>query len=305
MYVRSFIMITLSHLSKAFGGHQAVSDLSFTLQPGEVLGLIGQNGAGKTTTFRMILDFIQADDGTISWDNHPIDDHLRRKIGFLPEERGLYQKQTVEEQVVYLAQLHGMEKKAAKAALKDWMDRLQVVGEPGDLVQSLSKGNAQKVQMIMALIFEPEFIILDEPFSGLDPVNAAIFMDEIKRLKAHGAMIIFSSHNMDNVSQISDQLLMLKKGRTVLQGPVQAIRESFGRTRLYVEAPHLTKSDYLAMAGVIHAEPKDGGYMLTLAYEAAGRQIFEAVTRNGYIPAFSQQPPTLAEIFKTEVSTND
>ncbi|USS91731.1 ABC transporter ATP-binding protein [Fructobacillus americanaquae] len=298
-------MITISNLSKAFGSHQAVANLSFTLQPGEVLGLIGQNGAGKTTTFRMILDFIQADEGTIAWDQHPIDANLSRKIGFLPEERGLYQKQTIEEQVVYLAQLHGMDKKAAKVALQDWLDRLQVVGKPGDLVQSLSKGNAQKIQMIMALIFEPDFVILDEPFSGLDPVNAAIFMDEIQRLKDRGTMIIFSSHNMDNVSQISDQLLMLKKGRTVLQGPVQEIRESFGRTRLYVEAPHLTKSDYLAMTGVNHVEAKDGGFLLTLDSEAVGHSIFEAVTSNGYIPAFSQQPPTLAEIFKTEVSTND
>ncbi|GAP02539.1 ABC transporter ATP-binding protein [Fructobacillus pseudoficulneus] len=298
-------MITLSHLSKSFGDHRAVSDLSVTLKPGEVLGLIGQNGAGKTTTFRMILNFIEADKGTISWDNQPIDAHKRRLIGFLPEERGLYQKQTIEEQVVYLAQLHGMEKSAAKATLKDWMDRLQVVGNPGDLVQTLSKGNAQKIQMIMALIFDPDFVILDEPFSGLDPVNAGIFMDEIKRLKDRGAMIIFSSHNMDNVNQISDQLLMLKKGKTVLQGPVQAIRESFGRTRLYLETDEFNQADLAAMAGVTSVTKQDGGFLLKLTNEEAGHAIFDKVTANGYIPAFSQQPPTLAEIFKTEVSTND
>lgn len=298
-------MITLSHLSKSFGDHRAVSDLSVTLKPGEVLGLIGQNGAGKTTTFRMILNFIEADKGTISWDNQPIDAHKRRLIGFLPEERGLYQKQTIEEQVVYLAQLHGMKKSAAKATLKDWMDRLQVVGNPGDLVQTLSKGNAQKIQMIMALIFDPDFVILDEPFSGLDPVNAGIFMDEIKRLKDRGAMIIFSSHNMDNVNQISDQLLMLKKGKTVLQGPVQAIRESFGRTRLYLETDEFNQADLAAMAGVTSVTKQDGGFLLKLTNEEAGHAIFDKVTANGYIPAFSQQPPTLAEIFKTEVSTND
>ncbi|MBS9335639.1 ABC transporter ATP-binding protein [Fructobacillus papyrifericola] len=298
-------MINVSHLNKSFGDHQAVADLSFTIKPGEVLGLIGQNGAGKTTTFRMILDFIEADSGSITWDGQPISDEERRQIGFLPEERGLYQKESIEEQVLYLAALHGMDKQAAKEALTDWMNKLQVVGKVDDLVQTLSKGNAQKVQMILALIFKPRFIILDEPFSGLDPVNAGIFMDTIKELKKQGAMIIFSSHNMDNVTEISDHLVMLKQGRTVLQGNVQAIRESFGRTRLYVEAPDLTEADYSAMNGVERVQKQGVGYLLYLKDEAAGHTIFDQVTKNGYIPAFSQQPPTLAEIFKTEVMTHE
>lgn len=298
-------MITLSHLNKTFGDKQAVSDLSVTIKPGEVLGLIGQNGAGKTTTFRMILDFIAADSGTVTWDGQPISDDRRRQIGFLPEERGLYQKESIEEQVLYLAELHGMQKEEAKRELAVWMDKLQVVGKAGDLVQTLSKGNAQKVQMILALIFKPKFIILDEPFSGLDPVNAALFMDTIKELKKQGAMIIFSSHNMDNVTEISDHLVMLKEGRTVLQGNVQEIRESFGRTRLYVEAPQFTTTDFAAMAGVARVEKAGAGYRLYLENEEAGRAIFTTVTKDGYIPAFSQQPPTLAEIFKTEVMAHE
>ncbi|MCK8617794.1 ABC transporter ATP-binding protein [Fructobacillus sp. M158] len=298
-------MITVSHLNKTFGDHQAVDDLSFSIEKGEVLGLIGQNGAGKTTTFRMILDFIAADSGAITWDGQPISEAQRRQIGFLPEERGLYQKESIEEQVLYLAALHGMDKQAAKEALNDWMNKLQVVGQASDLVQTLSKGNAQKVQMILALIFKPTFIILDEPFSGLDPVNAGIFMDTIKELKKQGAMIIFSSHNMDNVTEISDHLVMLKKGRTVLQGEVQAIRESFGRTRLYVEAPNYSAADYAGMKGVERVEQQGAGFRLYLQDEEAGHAIFDEVTKDGYIPAFSQQPPTLAEIFKTEVMAHE
>ncbi|MBS9335107.1 ABC transporter ATP-binding protein [Fructobacillus sp. M1-13] len=298
-------MIKISHLNKSFGDHQAVSDLSFTIDPGEVLGLIGQNGAGKTTTFRMILDFIKADFGSITWNDKPITDTMRQQIGFLPEERGLYQKETIENQVIYLAELHGMNKQQARKELQDWLNKLQVVGKPTDLVQTLSKGNAQKIQMILALIFKPKFIILDEPFSGLDPINAAIFMDTIKELKKQGAMIIFSSHNMDNVTEISDHLIMLKNGRTVLQGEVQAIRESFGRIRLYVEAPDYTPADYQAMDGVERVIKQGAGYLLYLANEAAGYKIFDQVTQNGYIPAFSQQPPTLAEIFKTEVMNHE
>ncbi|MDF7637416.1 ATP-binding cassette domain-containing protein [Leuconostocaceae bacterium ESL0958] len=298
-------MIEIKGLTKTFGDRLAVDRLSLTIKPGEVLGLIGQNGAGKTTIFRMILNFIDADSGSIHWDGQPISNQDRQQIGFLPEERGLYQKESIEAQVLYLAQLHGMDKASAKAALRDWMNQLAVVGRPEDKVQSLSKGNAQKVQMIAALIFKPRFVILDEPFSGLDPVNAQYFLKAIQRLKEEGAMIIFSSHNMDNVSQISDQVLMLKEGRTVLSGPVEAIRQSYGRTKLTIEAPQYERKDYLAMPGVQAVRPAGNGYLLDLTDESAGPAIFKTVTAQGYIPVFSQQPPTLAEIFQREVTGHE
>lgn len=204
-------MIQLTQLTKKFNSKLAVNQLNMILEPGQVMGLIGQNGAGKTTTFRMILNFITPTSGTITWDNHPITQQDKQRIGFLPEERGLYQKLTIEEQILYFAELHGMRRADARTALADWLKRLDVVGKATDKVQSLSKGNAQKVQMIASLIFNPEFIILDEPFSGLDPVNTSIMMNEIIRMRDQGAMIIFSSHDMDNVTKISDQLTMLKK----------------------------------------------------------------------------------------------
>lgn len=297
-------MIQLTNLNKTFGQNIAVSNMNMTLTEGKVMGLIGQNGAGKTTTFRMLLNFIKPTSGTITWNGQPITQNDKQHIGFLPEERGLYQKRTVEEQILYFAELHGMKRSDARVALKDWMKRLDVVGKVSDKVQSLSKGNAQKVQMIASLIFEPSLLILDEPFSGLDPVNTSLMMDEIIRLRDNGAMIIFSSHDMNNVTKISDNLTMLKRGKIVLQGPVQNIREQFGRTRVYVESS--TSSAALkAIDGVASVTPHGVGYDLILSEEEAGHRVFDLVTKNGYIPAFSQQPPTLDDIFRQEVAIHD
>lgn len=297
-------MIQLTNLNKTFGQNIAVSNMNMTLTEGKVMGLIGQNGAGKTTTFRMLLNFIKPTSGTITWNDQPITQNDKQRIGFLPEERGLYQKRTVEEQILYFAELHGMKRSDARVALKDWMKRLDVVGKVSDKVQSLSKGNAQKVQMIASLIFEPSLLILDEPFSGLDPVNTSLMMDEIIRLRDNGAMIIFSSHDMNNVTKISDDLTMLKRGKIVLQGPVQNIREQFGRTRVYVESS--TSSAALkAIDGVASVTPHGIGYDLILSEEEAGHRVFDRVTKNGYIPAFSQQPPTLDDIFRQEVAIHD
>ncbi|MCT3039179.1 ATP-binding cassette domain-containing protein [Leuconostoc mesenteroides] len=297
-------MIQLTNLNKTFGQNIAVSNMNMTLTEGKVMGLIGQNGAGKTTTFRMLLNFIKPTSGTITWNDQQITQNDKQRIGFLPEERGLYQKRTVEEQILYFAELHGMKRSDARVALKDWMKRLDVVGKVSNKVQSLSKGNAQKVQMIASLIFEPSLLILDEPFSGLDPVNTSLMMDEIIRLRDNGAMIIFSSHDMNNVTKISDDLTMLKRGKIVLQGPVQNIREQFGRTRVYVESS--TSSAALkAIDDVASVTPHGVGYDLILSEEEAGHRVFDLVTKNGYIPAFSQQPPTLDDIFRQEVAIHD
>ncbi|WP_349582141.1 ABC transporter ATP-binding protein [Leuconostoc citreum] len=296
-------MIQLTHLSKQFGDKIAVNDLNMILEPGKVMGLIGQNGAGKTTTFRMILNFIVQTSGTITWDNRPITQKDKQKIGFLPEERGLYQKLTIEEQILYFAELHGMSRADAKSELTHWLKRLDVVGKASDKVQSLSKGNAQKVQMIASLIFKPEFIILDEPFSGLDPVNTSIMMSEIMRMRDQGAMIIFSSHDMNNVTKISDNLTMLKQGKSILQGGVQEIREQFGRTKVYIEGP-FSREELAHLPGVINVITQGAGFDLTITEDHVGHDIFTYVTKNGYIPAFSQQPPTLDDIFRQEVAHN-
>lgn len=297
-------MIEVKDVTKRFADKVAVDALSFTVKPGEIMGLIGQNGAGKTTTFRMLLDFIEPNQGNITWNGQVLNNNLRQKIGFLPEERGLYQKLSIEEQVLYFAELHGMNRRDARHDLALWMDKFNVVGRPTDKVQKLSKGNAQKVQLIATLIFHPEFLILDEPFTGMDPVNADIILNEIHELKRSGVTIIFSSHNMSGVETLSDHVTMLRHGQTVLQGETNQIREQYGRTEIYLEAPQ-TDAELLAIPGVRKVEPELMGRRVFLTDPDVGRQVFALVSANGYVQAFSQQAPSLDQIFKQEVAKGE
>ena len=296
--------LKIDKVRKSFGDKIAGDNLNMVVKPGEVMGLIGQNGAGKTTTFRMILNFISADQGKITWQDGPITQEIKQKIGFLPEERGLYQKMTVEDQILYFAELHGMKRADARIKLQDWMKRLEVVGKPTDKVQTLSKGNAQKIQFIATLIHEPEFLILDEPFTGLDPVNTELLRNEIKRSRDKGAAVIFSNHNMSDVELLSDHLLMLKGGQTILNGTVEAIRASYGRTRIYLESD-LPNEELSVITGVESIEKRGSGRSIKISEAEVGREIFQKVAKDGYVQAFVQSPPSLDEIFRMEAAENN
>lgn len=294
-------MLEVKNLRKTFDDYCAVDNLTFTVKPGTIMGLIGQNGAGKTTTFRLILDFLKADRGEIFWEGRPIGKNEYDIIGYLPEERGLYPKVTIEDQLLYFAQLRGKTKKEIKPKIDEWMERFQVKGKKTDKVKTLSKGNQQKVQLIATLIHEPKLIILDEPFSGLDPVNAELLKEGILSLKDSGSCVIFSSHNMDHVEKICDHLIMLNNGQTVLNGVVHEIRQSFGRTKVFLES-HLTLDEIQAIAGVEQVKVHENqSFEITLNDPEAGKVLFAAATKDGYIPMFNQQPPTLEEIFKQKV----
>ena len=294
-------MLEVKELRKTFDDYCAVDDLTFTVKPGSIMGLIGQNGAGKTTTFRLILDFLKADRGEILWEGKSIGKNEYDIIGYLPEERGLYPKISIQDQLVYFAQLRGKTKKEIEPKIDEWMERFQVKGKKTDKVKTLSKGNQQKVQLIATLIHEPKLIILDEPFSGLDPVNAELLKEGILSLKKSGSCVIFSSHNMDHVEKICDHLIMLNNGQTVLDGVVHEIRQSFGRTKVFLES-QLTVEEVEAIPGVKRVQPReDESLEITLSDPEAGKILFEAATKNGYIPMFNQQPPTLEEIFKQKV----
>ncbi len=298
-------MLEAKNLVKTFGTYTAVDGLSFTIKDGEIMGLIGQNGAGKTTTFRLILDFLQADRGEVLWNGQLLDTKDYNTIGYLPEERGLYPKVSIQDQLIYFARLRGKKKKEIVPKIDEWMEKFQVKGKKTDKIKSLSKGNQQKVQLIATLIHEPKLVILDEPFSGLDPVNAELLKNGIIELKKKGSCVIFSSHNMDNVAKICDHLIMLKDGKTVLNGKVHEIRESFGRTKVFLESG-LSKTDLSQMAGVHEViEREDGSFELTLTDPQVGQEIFAQATANGYIPMFNQQPPTLEEIFKLKAGARD
>lgn len=302
---RSEHMLEVKDLVKTFGNYTAVDHLSFTIPDGKIMGLIGQNGAGKTTTFRLILDFLTQDQGEVLWNGRPLDEKDYDMIGYLPEERGLYPKVTIQDQLIYFAELRGKTKKEIEPKIDFWMEKFQVKGKKTDRVKSLSKGNQQKVQLIATLIHEPKLIILDEPFSGLDPVNAELLKDGIIELKKNGSCVIFSSHNMDNVEKICDDLIMLRNGKTVLNGKVHEIRESFGRTKVFLESG-MTKSEVEEIEGVQLVEKReDGSLEITLSSPEAGKEIFARATSRGYIPMFNQQPPTLEEIFKMKAGETD
>lgn len=291
-------MLEVRNLVKTFGDYTAVNNISFDIPDGKILGLIGQNGAGKTTTFRLILDFLTPDSGTVLWNGHQLTDKDYNTIGYLPEERGLYPKVSIQDQLIYFAELRGKTKKEIEPKIDEWMEKFKVKGKKTDKVKALSKGNQQKVQLIATLIHEPKLIILDEPFSGLDPVNAELLKDGIIELKKNGSCVIFSSHNMDNVEKICDHLIMLKNGEMVLDGQVHEIRESFGRTKVFLESP-LTVNDVLSIDDVKAAKFRpDQVLEVTLTDPKAGEEIFARATEYGYISMFNQQPPTLEEIFK-------
>ncbi|MDI6970172.1 ABC transporter ATP-binding protein [Enterococcus faecalis] len=298
-------MLEVKELVKTFGDFKAVDHVSFTIPDGKILGLIGQNGAGKTTTFRLILNFLTQDSGSVLWNGQPLNEKEYNIIGYLPEERGLYPKITIEDQLIYFASLRGKTKKEIEPKIDFWMEKFQVKGKKTDKVKSLSKGNQQKVQLIATLIHEPKLIILDEPFSGLDPVNAELLKDGIIELENQGSCVIFSSHNMDNVEKICDHLVMLKNGRMVLDGQVHEIRQQFGRTKLFLESP-LSVEEVAATAGVKEAHLRQDGVLeATLENAEVGKVLFDKATANGYIPMFNQQPPTLEEIFKMKVGGQD
>lgn len=298
-------MLEVSNLRKSFGETVAVDGLSFTIEPGEIMGLIGQNGAGKTTTFRLILNLLVANAGQTLWNGESIGEGLLDNIGYLPEERGLDEKLTVEQQLLYLGQLNGMTKREVTESIDTWMERFQVKGDRKDKISSLSKGNQQKVQLIATLMHEPDLIILDEPFSGLDPVNAELLEDGIRHAAKRGASIIFSSHNMANVESLCQSVVMLKNGRQVLGGTIDEVKSLFDRLKIYLEAP-ITTAELEAISGVQSVEQLDARHRLIhIEQEAVGRDVFEAAHQSGTVYQFSQQAPTLEEIFKERAVESD
>lgn len=295
-------MLEAKHLTKTFGDLVAVNDVSFTVEPATIMGMIGQNGSGKTTIFRMLLDFLHPEKGgTVTWNGMPVSNQVRNIVGYLPEERGLYENMTIQDQVIYFARLRGMERDEIIERLGFWMEKFAVKGKVTDKIKTLSKGNQQKVQVIGTLIHEPKLLILDEPFSGLDPVNAELLQNGIMELKAKGSSIIFSSHNMNNVEAMCDKLLMIHNGDKVLYGGVHEVRESFGRTRLFIETKDFTLEELKALPGVTSVtEEYPNNYVLHLEDASYGKELYQIITKGQYIAKFVQLPPTLEEIFKTK-----
>lgn len=296
-------ILRIENITKEFGDFIAVDNLSFEVQPGEIFGLIGQNGAGKTTTFRMILGLLTPSSGKITWGTKD-NSHLgTNNIGYLPEERGMYPKLSVEKQILLFGRLKGKKKNVLQDEINYWLKKFELEDKRKSLTETLSKGNQQKVQLILSLIHKPKLLILDEPFSGLDPINASLLKEAIILLKEMGTTIIFSSHRMDHVEELCDNICLLRKGKSLYSGSIDCLKESFGKINLTIRGP-FSKEELSILPGVIKVTKQKNYYSLLLENESVAQNIFNYVTKNGFIERFSLDYLSLEDIFKIKVGEN-
>lgn len=292
-------MLEIKNVSKSFGKVKALDNVSFNVEKGDLFGLIGQNGAGKSTLFRCIMDFFDEYEGEILYDGNLMKSLPLEKIGFLPEERSLSPKKTIEEEIRYFARLNLM-KDLDKKTLQKYFDKFEIKGKLNDKIKDLSKGNQQKVQLLASLIYKPDFLILDEPFSGLDPYNIRLLQDIIKEVNNSGTTIIFSSHNMENIEVMCNKLVMLKDGQVVLEGSPKEIRNSYPKDKLLIECEE-DISDILNDFVITYGKDSNT-YKIKLNDPTDGRKIYERLREKlDYIPVFAQTPPSLNEIFTRKV----
>lgn len=296
-------MLVIENVTKQFGKHTAVNDLSLTIPEDSLFGFLGGNGAGKTTSFRMILGLMDPTAGNITWKGKPITYEMSGKIGYLPEERGLYPKLTVEEQLVYLAKLRGMTKANALDEITYWLDRFKVPQNRKKKIEELSKGNQQKIQFMSAVLHKPELLILDEPFSGLDPVNVEMLQEAVVDLRKKGTTIVFSSHQMAQVEQLCKELCILVQGEAVVKGNLSDIKQSYGRKNIIIQSaddmrfvedlPHIT--NFRAFANGCEFQIED---------ESVSQEILQAVQDKCFIRKFAIEEPSLNDIFIEKVGAS-
>ena len=300
-------MLVLSGLSKRFGSLQALDDLSLSLDRGEIVGFVGANGAGKSTTMRIVMGVLHADAGTVTWKGTPVDAAIRRGIGYMPEERGLYPRMKVAEQLIYLARLHGLSASAAKAAANRWTERLGLEERRGDEVQSLSLGNQQRVQLAAALVSDPELLILDEPFSGLDPVAVDVMSQVIQERAAAGVPTLFSSHQLDVVERLCNRVVIIRSGRLVADGTIPELQATEApRWRVVVEqaagsAPVEAASLNLTAPAV---ELDDAGRLVITAAGADEQELLSTAQRLGTVRELGPVRHRLTEIFRDVLTTS-
>ncbi|BBF99531.1 MULTISPECIES: ABC transporter ATP-binding protein [Pseudonocardia] len=292
-------MLAIEGLDKRFGTATALEDVTFEVRPGELFGFVGGNGAGKTTTMRIVLGVLEPDAGSVSWRGAPVDAAVRRRIGYLPEERGLYPKMRVVEQLVYLARLHGVPRAAAVAAAEHWTERLGLAGRRADEVQKLSLGNQQRVQLCAALVHDPELLVLDEPFSGLDPTAVDTMSDVLRERAATGTPVIFSSHQLELVERLCDRVGIISAGRMVAVGSVGELR-SGGGDRYDVTGPPPGWAD--GLAGVRVLDTTGDRTRVELVAGTGDQELLTAALAAGPVRAFGPYRPPLTELYRDAVA---
>ncbi len=292
--------LTIKNVSKSYGDKKVVDNISLEISKPGVYGLLGTNGAGKTTTIRMLLGILKKDEGEITWNGKEVE-RKHVNFGYLPEERGVYPKVNVYTQLMYFAKLKGMKEEKADEAIKYWMKRLEVEEYMNMTAEKLSKGNQQKIQFITAVVHDPELIVLDEPFSGLDPVNTEIIRNVILELIKKGKYIIMSAHQMSVVEEFCTDILILNKGKTVLQGNLKQIKDSYKANKIYISTKQDIKEYVNELNLNIYLE-KDNEYEIDIKEEEQGYKLFNELAKNNVqVEKFEIRKPSLHDIFIEKV----
>ncbi len=296
-------VLSVRHATKRFGRITALDDVSFDVQEGRIFGLLGPNGAGKTTAIRLITYITVPDEGSVVFQDRKVGTWSQDRMGYLPEERGLYRKMRVGEQLEYLAQLKGLKPAEARQGVRDWLGRFDLTAWAGRKTSELSKGMQQKVQFIATILHDPELLIFDEPFSGLDPINADILREIILELHGRGKTILFASHRMEQVEQLCDDICLISEGKALLNGPIRDIKRSFGRDTVILgfEGDAGFLSQLAAQPGIRVSSRSNNHAEMRLAEPTLARTILETALRHVDIHRFELVEPSLNEIFVSVV----
>ena len=288
------MILELKNIEKSFGDKKVLTGVSFKAEGGKAFGLLGRNGAGKTTSIRILMDVFPANSGQVLMDGQPVD-YKKIGIGYLPEERGLYPKKVIIEQLTYFAELKGMSRKAAVKAIDYWLNRLGMTEYRNKRLDTLSKGNQQKIQLITAVAHDPDIVILDEPFSGLDPVNAMLLKDVVKEQIAKGKIVLFSSHQMSYIEEFCDSIAILNKGVVAISGDLRDIKREYPRDRLVVRSQENDK--IAADFGDVCKVMENGDLMIRLGDPAEKKAVMARLVENYDIDEVKVYEPSLNDIF--------
>ena len=291
--------LLVEHINKSFAQFHVIKDLSMEVREGSIFGFLGPNGAGKTTTMRMILDIIRPDSGRITWNGKDVREVPRRNWGYLPEERGLYPKVEVEEQLVFLARLNGLSKSAAREQLDEWLERFQITEYRKMKVEELSKGNQQKIQFLATILHDPLILIMDEPFSALDPVNANLLKEALLEMHRRGKTMIFSTHQLEQVEELCEDVLIIDKGQTIVQGSVREVKRQHGRNVARLKLDNDPQVLWLdTLEGVQVTKRRQDYIEMQIRANLNPNLIVEAALQHGgIISRFELTEPSLTDIF--------
>jgi ABC-2 type transport system ATP-binding protein len=294
-------MLEIDAACKRFGPLTALDGCSFTARPGRVTGFLGPNGAGKTTVMRAVFGLVELDAGDLRWRGSPIDAGLRRHFGYMPEERGLYPRMRARDQLVYLGELSGRRSEDVGRTVDGWLERFDLGGRAHDRVEALSHGNQQRVQLIAALVNEPELVVLDEPFAGLDPIAIDRMSGLLSEIAAAGTTVLFSSHQLDLVEDLCDDVVVIDHGRVVVEGELAALRAAVPDRFVHIRF-HGAAADWSAFPGVDVVESQDGDVRLRVGRDVDLGTLIALARHAGEVVSFSYEPATLRELFRRAVA---